>query len=362
MVDLDEGDYELLLGNHTIAEEVLPNYRPLLEFVQGRVKTLKYNRAQQIFRGRAHAVWTDTYNYEDAHLIVGIIAKTFSSFWQQSECESIKMHLISMDTHNTGRMPLAKFYDQGINAEWRFGESEDYLRDLGALDESSSFLGPQVIIPNYLKAASNCFVQTAHYLICCPNDCESLLSEIESVIQEPAATASAILYIVNNMTLQVSLDDEVLPNMDSNLVNQLEQIADKNGGLVPLHGRLFAQWLHYVFPRECPFPHKMGTISTITPAEYGSDYTAAEADMKKLAMNTSAHNVTVDKEALQWMSQWSEDEELILDYNNGNGLPYRCFFFLSLVGLIVVGKGASRRIAGKTCTVSVIDGHRIHLV
>ena len=23
--------------------------------------------------------------------------------------------------------------------------------------------------------------------------------------------------------------------------------------MVPLHGRLFSQWLHYVFPRECAF-------------------------------------------------------------------------------------------------------------
>ncbi|OLP24478.1 hypothetical protein AK812_SmicGene48940, partial [Symbiodinium microadriaticum] len=22
----------------------------------------------------------------------------------------------------------------------------------------------------------------------------------------------------------------------------------------PLHGRLFAQWMHYAFPHECPYP------------------------------------------------------------------------------------------------------------
>ena len=34
----------------------------------------------------------------------------------------------------------------------------------------------------------------------------------------------------------------------------MEMIADKHHGEVPLHGRLFSQWLHYVFPQECPYP------------------------------------------------------------------------------------------------------------
>ena len=36
--------------------------------------------------------------------------------------------------------------------EWRFGESEEYLRQLGALDETSPWIGKQVMIPNYLQA------------------------------------------------------------------------------------------------------------------------------------------------------------------------------------------------------------------
>jgi hypothetical protein len=367
MVDLDEADYELLLSNHTIAEEVLPNYRPLLEFIEGRVKTLKFNRERLPPKRRTRDVMLNMYNYEDAHHLVGVIAKSFSSFWQQSECGSIKMHLISMDKHNTGRVPLARFYDQGISAEWRFGESTDYLRDLGALDETSTFMGPQVIIPNYLKAASNCFVQTAHYLICCPNDCEALLSDIELRIMEPSATPSTILNVVENMTLQLTLEEEVLPNLDNNLVGQLEQIAMKNNGLVPLHGRLFAQWMHYVFPRECPFPHKMGTVSTITPAEYGTQYTAAESEMKELASNASMLNVTVGKEAFQWMSQWSEDEELILNYND-NGPEYQWLYLIAVAGLMIIARGKfsggdDKKASDVTTVIKTsTTGDKIHLV
>ena len=38
--------------------------------------------------------------------------------------------------------------------------------------------------------------------------------------------------------------------LDDFMVSQLQSIAKEHGGQVPIHGRLFAQWLHYVFPRE----------------------------------------------------------------------------------------------------------------
>merc|ERR550537_1218561 len=41
---------------------------------------------------------------------------------------------------------------------------------------------------------------------------------------------------------------------------QLAEIADVHGGKVPIHGRLLSQWLHFVFPHECPYPH-MGGLS-----------------------------------------------------------------------------------------------------
>ena len=35
-----------------------------------------------------------------------------------------------------------------------------------------------------------------------------------------------------------------------------------NQGTVPLHGRLFAQWVHHASPRECPLPSHCGKRST----------------------------------------------------------------------------------------------------
>merc|ERR1719214_509165 len=160
------------------------------------------------------------YSYADAHEIAGGITRSFQSFWQ-SECESMKNSLVMMDTQGTGRVPLAKFYNTAINTDWRFGESEAYLRELGALDESSSWLGAQVIIPNYLQATSNCIVSTAHYLVCCEAECESLMGEIERAVKAPTALPSAILDIVRNMTSQTSLDKDEPPHLGAPMIKQL---------------------------------------------------------------------------------------------------------------------------------------------
>merc|ERR1719181_1419699 len=100
-----------------------------------------------------------TYTFEEASTIVDSITKSFADFWQ-SECDVMKEAMVKMDTHHTGRVPLRKLYDTTMTEDWRFAESEEYLRDMGVLDESSSFYGPQVLISNYIQAASNCIVST----------------------------------------------------------------------------------------------------------------------------------------------------------------------------------------------------------
>merc|ERR1719197_25023 len=57
-------------------------------------------------------------------------------------------------------------------------------------------------------------------------------------------------------------------NISVELHSRLEVIEALNDGKVPLHGRLLAQWLHYTFPRECPYPHLAGTVNPQTPAQW----------------------------------------------------------------------------------------------
>ena len=196
-------------------------------------------------------------------------------------------------------------------------------RELGAVDESSSWLGAQVVIPNYIQANLNCMVSTAHYLVCCEAECERLMGEIKSAIQAPEALPEAIVNTVRRMTSQGTIDHDEPAHLDWNIVAQLNEVAKNHEGMVPLHGLLFAQWLHYVFLHEYPFPHRLGTVSATTPSQYGKYYLASDADMKMHAANTTALDISVTKEELQWLSQWCTDEELMMDYSSaGRGGGY----------------------------------------
>jgi len=316
----DKESITLFLANRSLMEEAVPHWRQLIDFAYGQAKALEHARhtsprtaLAEGFARQGHNALKAQYSFDDAHRVIGGISKSFASFWD-SECASMKAQLVDMDTHGTGRVPLSKFYGTGLDADWRFGESEEYLRDLGALDESG-WHGKQVIIPNYIQAASNCIVASTHYLVCCVNECEVLLDEVEAKVGAPEAQPAELLAIVGNMSSQTTLDDDLPLPLGASLTAQLGEIAAANGGQVPLHGRLFAQWLHYAFPRECPFPHKAGAVVAATPSEFGDHYIASSEEMQRhaSAANTSELPQDLGKEDLQWMSQWSPEEELISD-------------------------------------------------
>merc|ERR1719210_1231939 len=215
--------------------------------------------------------------------------------------------------------------------------SEAYLRELGALDETS-WRGKQVIIPNYIQAASNCVVAGPHYMVCCINDCELHLNEIEISVGAPTASPAQILALVSNMTSTITVDDDEPPHLEGALTKQLEEIATVHGGTVPLHGRLFSQWLHYVFPHECAFPHKMGGATATTIMEFGDKYIASDIEKKMHADNVSMSEIpaTMDKDDLQWMSQWSSEEELVLGEINAMHAPWELKNFVIMIGTLAL--------------------------
>merc|ERR1719465_62549 len=83
--------------------------------------------------------------------------------------------------------------------------------------------------------------------------------------------------------LDVDTFEDKPVKLSDSLKDRLRSVGDRYEGQIRLHSRLFAQWLHYVFPRECPFPHKIGAVSSATPTEYGDQHIATTADMKKHA-------------------------------------------------------------------------------
>merc|ERR1719203_1287063 len=334
-----------LLADRSRLKATVPHWRQVSDHVRGSIRALQHKRRtaplQALKDGlsrEGHNAMESWFTFEDAHYIVGGLTRSFAGFWD-SECSSMKATLFEMDARRTGRVPLSKFYGTGLEADWRFGESEAYLRELGALDETS-WRGNQVIISNYMQAASNCVISTPHYLVCCINDCEPLLHEIELAIGAPTADPKTLLEVVGSMAAQSTLDDDFPPPLKGTLPQQLEHIAAAHGGEVPLHGRLFAQWLHYAFPRDCAFPHKVGVAASITPSEYGEDFYASPEEMTTHVSGANASNIAFGKdelEKMEWMSQWSPEEELIAEHGVVVRAPWEQRGALALVGVLSLG-------------------------
>lgn len=304
----DPDTFKEIMQNRALLSEAVNHWDETRDLVAGMVKSMEFSQQRNPSTGHSNAAMAQSYSFDDAHHVAGQLTRSFASYWE-TECQTIKGALVDMDTSGTGRVWLKDFYSSNKDGVWHFGESESYLRDLGALDDSS-WRGPQVIIPNYMQAASNCIISNANYNMCCMNECESILGDIEMAIGAPVATVDQILQLVANMT---NFDDQPV-RVDTGLSLQLQSIGEVHGNTVPLHGRLFAQWLHYMFPRECAFPHRSGTVVALTPVERGDDSLASQDEVEKHASAKMISDEAVNAE-LDAMSQWTEDEELMVDYS-----------------------------------------------
>merc|ERR1719350_1614539 len=203
-----------------------------------------------------------------------------------------------MEFRNTGRVLLSAFYDAGFKGHFLFVEHIDYLRNLGALDESDP-KHPSVIIANYLASSANCLVSTSFHSVCCFDECEGLMGHLERSISAPTASPKRIAELVAGLQSE-SVDAP--RDLSASLMSRLGEIADHHDGLVPLHGRLFAQWMHHAYPLECPYPHAAGTVQPLTPDEW-MDETGAMA--LEAPMQHRVAHIKPEK-----TSSWEKSDEL----------------------------------------------------
>merc|ERR1719356_1383011 len=70
-------------------------------------------------------------------------------------------------------------------------------------------------------------------------------------VQAPAAAPRDLLSFIGNLS---SSSVDAPRSISSVLAERLHLIAARHEGVVPLHSRLFAQWLHFAFPLDCPYP------------------------------------------------------------------------------------------------------------
>jgi hypothetical protein len=129
--------------------------------------------------------------------VIEEIGERYGRF-QDRECKDLKSVLMSMEEPGTGRVLLKNFYGDALKGNFAFTENREYLRELGALDETEP-ARESVIIANYINAASNCGASTGVYSVCCINECEGLLGHLEKEIAEPDATPDRIIEVVTHL-------------------------------------------------------------------------------------------------------------------------------------------------------------------
>lgn len=236
----------------------------------------------------------------------------FGSF-QDLECKALKSRLVEMEHQGTGRVRLSRFYAGGVDGDWTFSESVDYLRNLGVLDETDPD-SPSVVIPNYVTSQTNCLTASGFYSICCTNECEGLWQRLEREIAAPSAAPSRIAEVVSALHSDTV---DAPRNLSSSLLARLDGIAQHHAGHVPLHGRLFAQWMHHAYPRECPFPHVSGTTSPMSPDDWmvhhGIDN--IEASLEEMQLHHSRLEQESSAEDDDVSLPWTHVEELVAGHH-----------------------------------------------
>mmetsp|Transcript_188 Transcript_188/g.499 ORF Transcript_188/g.499 Transcript_188/m.499 type:complete len:545 (+) Transcript_188:67-1701(+) len=251
-------------------------------------------------RHRMNAFVSERYTFEMAAQVVTDMAEEYGK-WQHSECMEMKDHLMELDERGFGRVPLHRFHAQPRTGKYSFSESADALREYGALDETIAS-DPQVIIANYIINPTNCIADGAYFSVCCVSECEGLMNELAAHVQAPFAEAELLHGIIANLSSS-SVDAPRVIRQP--LVDKLHEIAGRHGGMVPLHSRLFAQWMHFAFPAECPYPSHGGKLS--------AEAAAAMPDLQ----------------------QWSDVEEIpLLDetrYRQSQQGCWKCFYVVRLV-------------------------------
>merc|ERR1719262_1980276 len=93
--------------------------------------------------------------------IVEAIGEHYGTY-NAKECGKLKSELLDIESKKAGRVRLTEFYKKGLTGVFEFNEKIDYLRTLGALDESDP-AQPHVILPNYVAARPNCLVASSFY-------------------------------------------------------------------------------------------------------------------------------------------------------------------------------------------------------
>jgi len=179
------------------------------------------------------------------------------------------------------------------------------------------------------------------------------MERVEQYIGSATATTGQIADIATKLSTSSVEARPVLPQA---LMTRLSEIAEIHDGVVPLHGRLFAQWMHHAFPMECIYPHEQGAINPQTPSEWlnetGQSLHATEEEILK-HLEDEACPLSGCPEEIETELPWSTSEELLI-WNEEVGTKARSTRRLVQRLLVTLGL-----VAALVCAWRFVDGQAV---
>ena len=323
----------LVGANNMNATSVAEERATVVDTYPGWDETQKFTTSVRSSVISKAAAMHQNYSFQMATQVVEEIGERYGH-WQDAECRDLKRLLSKHERKGTGRVPLKDFYGAALSGNWQFSESVEYLEELGALDMSDPN-NLAVLIPNYVNSQSNCVASSSIYSVCCINECEALLGHLERKVAAPQASPQELIQLV----AQLPSASQEAKQPSAELVKRLEEVALQHDGLVPLHGRLFAQWLHHAYPRECPYPHVAGKTNPMTADEWmqakGQGVAASKEEMKRV-VNAKTPQAALNTTTTVTLP-WSHEEELVATHRSSSrsrGFTSKVFWMLAAVGII----------------------------
>jgi hypothetical protein len=265
-----------------------PGWEDVVMFMDDEIESLAFEEQslRNPFKGPESSL-------QVALRVVERAADHFTRQIAELECQEIKDDLLAFEIGETGRVRLADFYRASLDARFFYTESKEYLQALGALDMSDALRGPKVIVSNYILAKSNCLAHSNTYSICCLNECEALYRHLEDATTKNGSTPHRIAELVTAMS---SSTVQAPRNLSQALMRRLDEISLHGNGEIFLHSRLFAQFMHQAFPRECSYPHLTGTTTSLSPTAWARQHGLEfRIDSNGAATRTKVLNETVEQ-------------------------------------------------------------------
>jgi len=317
----------------------------------------KWPRTQTFLREALQDVKKADFSLDAAGEMVLKVLYRFG-LWQDLECDELKHTLLQMEGSRLGRVDLVRFYEEAVSddSQWMFSESLPYLRQLGAVDESDQ-AHPSILIPNYMNSAANSLGKSQFFELACIDECQELLGHFERRLGAPTASAAKIAAVALHLP---SSSHAQVPAIPDDLLSKLQDVAAAHGGQVPLHGRLFAQWLHHMYPRDCPYPHAAGT----TRQELADDFENRTGISSNETVESMRKIISSFEVSTSTALPWDMEEELLDPPRAASrkGLPMLPLLAAAVAAVLlslaaIAGRALRSRVGGPVGQGPLLDVH-----